>query len=800
MVFEKSSSFLCYRSDTDLTFFMADHSQKVVYECRPIGNRHVEANEIPFIRLLNGKEPINNVKLRYNLFKRNWSKQTKSIEHILNKSDKLIYRNIKSFLCNDLAIDDRINTVFVHFGANIANHSRLTKNLSDSIIYKEQIEDEKEKIRDDSICLVQLNSKAHTTMDQALRAIEVEVMKVISKFGLGKGKIRNRKLQRYHYEDDDEEDDDQQSQGYFSNDQLTRKSPNFIKMEKDEDEDMENYTNAIDDTLRRSRRLRKVKTEEGASKHLENIESDDMHRLARANTFTDLNELIELLTTVNVRLVVFIENCDSMRLEIVHKLIELLWKYKQENHIGLIIGISTPFEIFEDKIPILLLNLTRTKTFSVDNSSEAINEIMEDLLLNINDTYNSLIFDPMLVLKFLKIRHEMSISQFYNFMKSIYMKHYFSEPTSIFWTKKFTSIELTDDYFHVFSRLPSVMQNGKKLEKEFLKGILDEDFNVIGKYLRINLNKLINWRFNFRSIFDFFNFIQGEYLKENKNERIWVNNLHLFELLFSNYYEARSFEDIKWNKLEFLKPIWEDMRGYHSERLDILFEEITEEDQFEFITSRSEFPANLSSEENFLKFIECIENGVSDQIKSLDLSNQSFKEICVIDLRIEESLKMWFSPNMKDNFVDSLDHVDKKLFSSLHWENTSNSFDWSLFKVFEPSMSEIYRTYKDAGIVFNVYDFYHVYKEGVIDRAGMIESILEKLQSELDDQPGNQKDAMMATLSEIHRDILNGKSARFEEMMLSWFLRGFQELERAGMVKRRKGKALAAEKLVWKGI
>lgn len=792
---------------------MTDPSQKIVYELRTDENVK-RRGEIPFMRLLGGEEPVGNVKIRYNLYKRNWSKQMKSIENILNKADKFIYKSLKTFICHEGVFDDRLNTGFVHFGSNIANHSRLTKNVSESLTHKDEEQLKKEYVDrgaplpsnlesiqevDNSICLVHLNSNAHTNIESALRAIENAVMLRIShESGLGRGKIRRRRVKRYEYND-----------GSGSESELESDFDSPVKQEDDQNlQQVENHHEGAlrvkregdDGDLRRSRRIKRIKKE---------TEEDDYSRkLARASKFTDLSDLLDLLSSINVRLVVFIENCDSMNLTTVHKLTEILWKYKQKMKVGLIIGISTPFDIFQEKLPVLLVNRLRTKTFSVDNSSDAINEIMEDLLLNINDTYNSLIFDPELVLDFLKRRDEISILQFYNYMKSIYMSHYFSEPMSIFWTKKFTGIELSEEYFKVFSRLPSVMQCGKDLDQEFLQGILTGDNGKIGKYLRVNLNKLINWRYNFRNIFDFFTYIHGEYIKTN-DKKLWDNNLHLFQLIFTRYYQAKKVisnsdgqsverNDDVWTKLDFIEPIWTEMKMYTPKRIQHVYEEIANDDQFGFINKSKEFPDSLDTEENFAQFVTCVESGVGQQVKDLDLSNQLFKEICVVDKSINERLQMWFSPPMKDLVLDGLDHADRLLFNEEHWNE--GGMDWEMFKVFEPSICELYRSYKDAGVVINVYDFYCVYKEAVIDKLKMVEVVMRKFSEERDQLPNGQYDSLMTTLSNIKSDIENGNTKEWDQMMLAWFLKGFQEMEMLGLINQRRGKTLAVERLVWKGV
>lgn len=805
---------------------MTDPSQKILYELRPDGNSK-RKGELPFMRLLGGEEPIGNVKLRYNLYKRNWSKQMKSIENILNRADKFVYKSLKTFLCHETLLDDRLNTGLVHFGSNIANHSRLTKNVSESLTHKDEEQIKKEYTEkglplpaniesiqevDKSICLVHLNSNAHTNMDSVLRAIENAVMiRISQESGLGRGKIRQRRVKRYEYNEESASASESDAENKDGNTVIKREDEDKLVLDQDNEplpiDTRNDFATPIkregddNELLRRSRRIKKIKREQ--------VNDDHSHRLARASKFTDLNDLLDLLSSINVRLVIFIENCDSMNLTVVHRLVELLWKFRQKMLIGLIIGISTPFEIFQEKLPVLLVNLLRTKTFSVDNSSEAINEIMEDLLLNINDTYNSLIFDPELVLDFLKRRDEISILQFYNYMKSIYMNHYFSEPMSIFWTKKFTGIELSKEYFQMFGRLPSVMKCGKDLDKDFLQGILSNDSSKVGNYLRINLNKLINWRYNFRNIFDFFTYINGEYIKTN-DLKIWDNNLHLFQLIFTGYYEMKKTktdqgenqvkdDSVRWNKLDFLDPIWAEIKSYSPRRVQHIYEEIANDDQFGFINNQEGFPENLETDEKFDAMVKCIEMGVAQQVKDLDLSNQLFKEICVIDTNINERLQMWFSPPIKDLVLDELDHSDKLLFNDEHW--AEDGLDWEVFKVFEPSMCEIYRSYKDAGIVINVYDFYCVYKESVIDKVKMIDTIIRMFKEEIDEiGNGSSYDLILETLWNIRSDLLSGSSEEWDRMMLSWFLKGFQELEMVGLIQQKRGKTLSVERLVWKGV
>ncbi|GMM29312.1 hypothetical protein DAMA08_020280 [Martiniozyma asiatica (nom. inval.)] len=829
-------------------------SQKIIYELKPRKGTKKHLNEIPFVRLLGGREPSGNVEMRYNLYTRNWERQLRSIESVLDKNDRFKFRNLKKFLNGEddqskksyWKRDDRLITGLLHFGSNIANHGRLLKNVCD------YIQDESDGER---VCLIKINASTCTQMDHVIKTIEDEVMKRVQELESSRGKVKRRRVNKVNRldlgfsedeDDDDEEEinDDEEEEEEEEEDEEDSRS-HVVKSEIDSslrfmgkrevDNEFQAVGVKVESNLSLGRRTRSAFKKEDSigaeektelalplGKKLEKSaekEQDDeySHKLSRGSKFIDLDDLMDDLRASGVKIILLIENADAMNTDIISRILKLLWNYSKSQHVSCIIGISTPFLIFQEKIPKMLLKILKTQRFQIDNSNEAINQIMEDLLLNINETYSSLIFEPKLVLEFLKDKEEISIQQFYNYMKSIYMRHYFSEPMSIFWTNDFSGIDLSKEYFEVFKKLPSIMKDGEKLEDEFLQGILSDSPNIVGKYLRINLNKLINWRFNFRNLIDFLNFIQA-FLTFDK---IWNNNLDLFQMIFGPYYQSKKqMEDnleiltFNNNKLKlgdspfskifkFLNPLWESLESMEDDQLENLIGQLKEDDQFLFITSHSEFPDNLITALEINQFIKCVNESLINQVIELDLTNQPFREICVIDSSMSPLLKQWFNPQIRDVTMDVLDSSHKLLFNEKYWKFGKGGLDWELFKIFEPSVCELYRSYKDAGVVVNVYDFYQVFKENVIDKKRFINLLIEKLTNggTLEGFEFGERKICIEDLKLMYEQFENNsKSELWDKMILSWFLRNVHELEILGLLNEGKNKSMSLEKVVWKGI
>lgn len=409
-----------------------------------------------------------------------------------------------------------------------------------------------------------------------------------------------------------------------------------------------------------SRRKRKLKDLEG------DVDNDDgeiemnivepIYNVVKGK-FIDIIDMLKEFKRMKIRLVVMIENGDSMSKELIENVLNMMYEYNLCGEVYCLICISTPFIMFEEKISVLVIGKLKSCTFSIDNSKEAIGQIMEDLLLNINETYNSLIFEPRLVLKFLKMKEDMSIDKFKKMIKMIYMRHYFSQPLSIFWTKDFSKIELRKIYFEIFKTLPSVMmnkgddeENGRYLkELVFSEGGTEEN-KIIGEMLRYNLNRLINWRYELRGLIDFLNFLQAMIMKDEE-KKIWENNLELFEMIFGKYYQIKkeggNEKVIKRKMLRGISRILEKMWRVLGSNMDVeIIKSIMDDDMMKGYTEESVSITDMA---------EHAEKTISEKVIMLDLEGQMFREVCVVGEKAFDESVEGDNPSMRENVLSMLE-------------------------------------------------------------------------------------------------------------------------------------------------
>lgn len=807
------------------------NSQKIVYELKPSSRRRVSSppdgfkeakqlndieltkiDDVPFLRLLGGKEPLKNAKMRYDLYKRNWNRQLQAINAVLLKTDRFKFRSLREFITTKSGdeFDNRLTTGFLNLGSNISNHDRLLSNVCRYLR------------EDEDICLVRINPLVCSNIQKIMKRIEDSVA---------------YKLQTY---------DNQSSLKKRSKNKRGPNKRRFVPTDETEGVEEEDYKIDInqydsDDELKES------SDEEQVDFEMQLNQFDLLPKYIEKEVFEDTEDMLLKFKEKGINLVILIQNADSMSSSLIEQCLSLLHKYSTISNVCCTIGISTPFIIFQEKISKLLISKLKTKSFAIDNSNEAINQIMEDLLLNINETYNSLIFDPKLVLKFLYKRDVMSIQQFNNNMKMIYMRHYYSQPLSLFWTNDFSKIDLKNIYFTIFKTLPSVIENSKEIDQKHLIGIADNNVQLIGDMLRTNLNKLINWRYDFRNLIDFLNFIQASILQDTK---IWSNNLELFQMLFEVYYELRDAED-NWNDIgeddegddqrdidqsidelmedsagkkfkvekklsnalmsrinpvtltKFLNPIWKSLQNMDRSDIKSFYKQLCSDEQFHFITHSDRFPKKCPYGPK-TEFIKSIQISLRNRVCELDLDYQPFREICVVREDTIWKIHDAFEPCVRENSLKILDDPGKVLFNRAHWidNDEMKKIDVKMFHFVEPILCEMYRIFKETGVNTNVYDFYQVFQNSIMRRKELVQLLHVKLDKmkENDEIDKDDFDTIKEILNTTESELDAGIEDEWGKLTLSWFLKSLAEFQILGLLREGSSKSQAVEKVMWRGI
>ncbi|KAG7884239.1 hypothetical protein KL938_002111 [Ogataea parapolymorpha] len=690
-------------------------SQKVVYELKPAARVAVPdrslvyyqegvptESTLPFVRLLNGNEPKENVYRRYELFVNNWAKQHDQILQILQKNEKNMFVDLQRYLSSDenstVFKDQPINlsTALLNLGPNISNHSLLLQNVWQNLVDESP----------DAI-VVRLSSKVCSTVSFTMKILATDISRGL-KTDLG------RAASVPVSDSDDDMDSDP--------------------------EDDEGQTRTI-----------------------------------------EMDSLMEKVFSKDKRLIVMIEDADSFPTSILTPLIKVLWNYNNQyrSRIRLVIGMSTPFEIFHEKLPKLTVKYMRPKYFQIDNTGQAVNEIMENVLLNINDTYDSLILEPRLVLKFLELKSKISISQFVNSMKVIYMSHYYSQPLSVMWTNDFSKIQLNSHVFDVFKRLPSVRRYEQSLDAKqaanLHKLLVSDNEAALGDLLRQSLNKLIHWRYKMKTLVDLLNFMQEYFLETS----IWTDNLDLFRLIFENVsYEE---EHSNFENFQFLHLLWKKIRFSSLHDVNSFIKTVREDADFGPLFENDHL-RELSATSQTKQFVAALNRALLRCLEELNLNNIPFREICCVDLSALDLLTNTFNPQVRATCIESLLNSKNYLLNTVHSDLSQldpESFDMKLYRYLEPSVIELYKLSREAGVITNVYDFYQVFKNS-LPREELQNTLREKsLQTQL---PAEIDDLT------------------WDKMTLSWFLKSLAELQTLGFVREVKNKSETLEKIIWKDL
>ncbi|OWB83446.1 hypothetical protein B5S33_g2076 [[Candida] boidinii] len=253
-------------------------SQKTIYKLKPLDDNDREDSigeadnetdiyregipfdsDIPFLRLMNGKEPIENVHKRYTLFQQYWGELSPKIDTLLSSLNVGLLRGLKFFLVendnilsnqpdggltNIFRIDDKlkINTAFLNLGSNVSNHSRLLNktieflqndqyDLPDGKMDITEGDDELKEVTNDNepisedvklkgkiakqdIEIVRLNSKNCGSIKSAIKTLAVSLLEKINK---EKGCNFKTTLDD-DYSDDDDEDELEEINDYDNED------------------------------------------------------------------------------------------------------------------------------------------------------------------------------------------------------------------------------------------------------------------------------------------------------------------------------------------------------------------------------------------------------------------------------------------------------------------------------------------------------------------------------------------------------------------------------------------------------
>ncbi|CCG23507.1 Orc3 protein [Candida orthopsilosis Co 90-125] len=114
-----------------------DNNMKAYYFVQPkkrLGNIHqsiqVHDSNTPFVSLCNGKEPITNVKFRFELYQKIWASQLKKIHSILNNANDELFNDLIKFI-NEPLNPTKLSIGYIQLTSNNANNLRILSEFYD---------------------------------------------------------------------------------------------------------------------------------------------------------------------------------------------------------------------------------------------------------------------------------------------------------------------------------------------------------------------------------------------------------------------------------------------------------------------------------------------------------------------------------------------------------------------------------------------------------------------------------------------------------------------------------------------
>ncbi|OUM55564.1 hypothetical protein BVG19_g5116 [[Candida] boidinii] len=857
-------------------------SQKTIYKLKPlddndrddsIGEADNEADiyregipfdsDIPFLRLMNGKEPIENVHKRYNLFQQYWGELSPKIDSLLSSLNVGLLEELKNFLIehddissnegvntNIFKIDDKlkINTAFLNLGSNISNHSRLLNktieflqndeyDLSNGKTDITETDDEstseevnpKEKRAKQDIEIIRLNSKNCGSIKSAIKTLVVSLLEKINK-----EKGFNLKTTLDDYSDDDDEDELEEINDY-------------------DNEDSRDNNNS----------------------------KDDRFMAFRSSSRVDLDMIMDYLKYKNKKLIIIIEDIDSFNLKIFNLLVKIFWYYLNDNanQISLIIGISTSILIIFDKLSKNLINYLNFKKFEIDNSDKIIENLFDLILFDKNSVNDKLIYDPLIIneLNDLYNRNLLSVNKFISTIKLLCMNKFFNQPMSyLIDTDDENEIQLSDDYIELLRRFKSVKRFDEFLKynnnsslifsiKEsqfFLKSIVENNKDQILNNFRFFFKILKNYNKNLINLIDFIDFLQDFLI--DLNFKKWVNKFELYLIIFQNLNSMSKSnaepdnKDSSSSDLNFLNFIFEKLKELEDELIyKIFIDSIKENKEWVEILG-------IDIKDNDIKNKDKVINNLQKMIRKLliklNLSQLPFNEIFLIDYHYLFNVKLTINPNLRYNLNNAMTNSRYYLINYLHINNeelnerfgegggdrVNGIFDdsFKLYKLMEPSVIELYRLYREANTIINIYDFYTAFKyslpklklvkliNGLINNGSddddervkrilynndnrinrdeidsdftdlkkSIRGILEVMTSKGDKRQDDEDEMLDLDEDEYDDNDDDDDDYEWDKITLSWFLQQLVELNIIGYLKENKSKNEFFEKLVWKGI
>ncbi|KAG7193125.1 uncharacterized protein KQ657_001242 [Scheffersomyces spartinae] len=519
------------------------------------------------------------------------------------------------------------------------------------------------------------------------------------------------------------------------------------------------------------------------------VDDDDEEESSKGNGRVnyDFDNVEEYLRgQPHVKLVVVIQDTDSMISQVLHQMIKLLYSYLDRiPHIRLLLGVSS--SNISQWINSTLDNQTRTiihgAKFKTNDNQKVIFTIANNLFLrnHQHDSLSPLMLDPQLtaILYDRMSNADNSVDTFVQELKLCYMIYFYQNPLAVFHDTNFSdkTSKIPEEYFETFKKLPSFKRFIEKRVFEYKsskdKQIKNEVISLIDLndpvkvFLESSKAQFLKFKLK---VINACNILHG--LLKHKREKLEVYkmilNNEVLDLFMDSQHHFKNFEVNSYYVPEDI------ISEYESE-----FGTISDENAALFIDRIENQTGNI------LEIVQSYITQVSDYYKDFHgtvfhenwfltgfgYSTDDMKKVKLMSLEenYENLMINLLRPNLRMALETGLSTPSLYLGNYLiqnHLQN--NGFTKSRIKA---PISQLFQVYKDAPVTINIYDMYTAFKYSYNRKDVLAELGLE------DNFPDN----------------------KYEKLMFSWFSQSCFEMTQMGFLKE-KPKADYLEKAIWRGV
>jgi origin recognition complex subunit 3 len=628
----------------------------------------------PFVTLLNGKEPEEHVQLRYDLYDTIWNYQLNKIQIILNQVNvelfqqlnEFIHKQAKDHLASKLAIG------FLQLSSNTANNLRILSQFNQYIVSTNK--QHKYKI-------INLSSKYCSNIKMASREII-------------------RQFLDSSYDSIKIEDEYEQEEPVESDDELEAEEDEKTTGEKDD----ETTTLGEDDLIQ-----------------------------GRVNFDMDIVEDWYKRQKQSIKVILVIQDSNSVSNLVLNQIIKLIHSYCQTIPFKVIMGLSTNniSNWINNNFNSEIRMLTNGFKFKCMDNSNLGFRILDDLFLTYNREENHL---PLFLLDsklstILLNRFENSnnsIDALISQIKLCYMIHFYQSPLSVLIENTIDiDIKENSQYLDAIKKLPSFKKhieyelynedkNNETGYAEKIVDLLSKDEVIISKFYQSKWNfnqykqiiiNVINIIDDLQEILDIVSF-QPKFTVYD----LIINGKFLNSGLLNSIFKAiGELTDIQIVKLiENLTYLIQNGKLVIDVEDDQTGEPIVDTNLQQFIKMLPEVKHN----KDFIKHLQHYLNS-EYLFKSIDqylfheiftLKGGELHQTTKLPENIENIMINLIRPNLRLSIEQGLDNANSYLKNELITTHK--------FKV-QPTLTELFKVYKEAPVTINIYDFYTTFRQSL---------------------------------------------------------------------------------------